>query len=101
MMMMMMIQTGSSLQEGGENEEDDLWTTWGKVAIVMMVVTMVMVMVMVMTLMMMMIITWPGDQRVGREQEEASSGERGNIFSQAGSVEDYQGGPLSPSSPPR
>jgi len=23
--------SGSSLQEGGENEEDDLWTTWGKV----------------------------------------------------------------------
>ena len=22
---------GSSLQEGGETEEDDLWTTWGKV----------------------------------------------------------------------
>ena len=54
-----MIQTGSSLQEGGENEEDDLWTTWGKVAIVVMV--MVMVMELTIMIMIMMIITWSGD----------------------------------------
>ena len=43
--MIIIIGTGSSLQEGGENEEDDLWTTWGKVAVVKMVGIMMMVLV--------------------------------------------------------
>ena len=41
----------------------------------MMTIMMVMVMVMVSTLIKMMIIAWSGDQRVGCEQEEASTGE--------------------------
>ena len=34
---------GSSLQEGGETEEDDLWTTWGKVRTMAMKMAMVIV----------------------------------------------------------
>ena len=41
---------GSSLQEGGETEEDDLWTTWGKVRTMVMKMAMVIVVMTIMTI---------------------------------------------------
>ena len=54
MTMITILIPGSSLQEGGETEEDDLWTTWGKVRTMVMKMAMVIV---VMTIMSIMTIT--------------------------------------------